>query len=127
MRYLVAVVCLLMSSSANAKDFTKTAKSGQTTMMATYRSWNKQCESKRGIVKVISKPAHGELTPTEVTTKIGVSRFHPERTTHCVGLPTNGFRVTYTSSPGFHGVDHFVLQFDYGMQVDIDNFTVNVE
>jgi hypothetical protein len=94
--------------------------------MATYKSWTQNCESRRGVVTVLSKPAHGRLVPSEVTSTITISRVHPERTAHCIGIPTNGFRVDYTSFPNFKGVDNFVLQFSYGDNVDVDHFTVNV-
>jgi hypothetical protein len=88
---------------------------------------DQNCESKRGVVKVISKPSHGTITPNEVTTTISLSRVNPEKTVHCLGQPTNGFRIDYKSDPDFKGVDTFILQFSYSGNVDIDHFTVNVQ
>ncbi len=126
MRFAVAILCFI-PAIASAKDFVKFARSGESTRMGTYRSWNRECQSKLGIVKVLSKPSHGTLMPSEVTSTIGVSRANPERTAHCVGAPTNGFRVDYRSAPGFRGTDQFQIQFTYGQHVDIDNYTVNVQ
>jgi hypothetical protein len=83
------------------------------------RSWTDDCKSRLGIVKVLSKPSHGALTPSEVTSTIGTSRNNPERTAHCEGVPTNGFRVDYVSTPGFRGTDQFQMQFTH-------NYTFNV-
>jgi hypothetical protein len=94
--------------------------------MYVYKSWTRNCESKPGLVKVLSKPMHGTIAPTVVAAKIGVSRVAPQKTAHCQGAPTEGFRVDYTSEPGFRGSDHFTLQFSYGKHTDIDNYTVNV-
>lgn len=131
LKYFMRVFAILffgfLPHAALAVDFTVAAKSGRPTLMHVYRSWNANCQAKLGIVKVLAKPTHGRLRPTQVTTTISVSRFHPERTAHCVGKPTPGFRVDYTSESGFHGTDSFTIQFDYGHRLDSDNYTVNVE
>ena len=126
MRLLICWLCLV-AGSASAKDYVKSARSGQTTKMGIYRSWNNQCESKLGVVTVLSTPSDGTLTPSQITATIGTSRVNPERTAHCKGVPTNGFRVDYTSAPGFRGTDQFRLQFTFGRNVDIDNYTVKVQ
>ena len=120
------VVASAIANSASAKDFTISARSGQPTQMHIYNSYTADCQSKRGIVKVASKPAHGTLTPSEVQTTIGTSRYKPERTAGRVGRPTNGFRIEYRSEPGFRGADQFVIEYDYGHGVDVDHYTVNV-
>jgi hypothetical protein len=127
MKFYILIVFCLVAGDASAKDFTRNALSGKPARMATYRSWTLDCQSKLGVVKVISKPSHGVIIPSEVQSTINASRVRPELTAHCVGKPTNGFRVDYTSERGFKGADYFVLQFTYGRQVDIDHFTVNVQ
>jgi hypothetical protein len=129
MRFLAFALCLLAGITGNAcaESFVKSAKSGESTMMHVYQSWTKDCQNKPGIVKVVSKPAHGTLKPTEVPSVIGVSRKNPEKTAHCKGTPTNGYRVDYISEPDFHGSDRFKIQFIYGKNNnDIDDYTVNV-
>lgn len=125
MRFTAPILCLV-AGSACAEDFVVSAKSGQSTMMHVYRSWTDDCKSKLGIVEVLSKPSHGALTPSEVTSTIGTSRNNPEKTAHCRGVPTDGFRVNYVSTPGLRGIDQFQMQFTHGRYVDIDNDTVNV-
>jgi hypothetical protein len=125
MRLLAFAFCSV-AGNAYAVDYTRTVKSGQSTKMHVYRSWTTDCKSKLGIVKVLSKPSHGTLTPTEVTASIGISRNNPERTAHCKGQPTNGFRVDYVSDRGFRGTDHFKIEFTHGRYVDVDNYTVDV-
>jgi hypothetical protein len=126
MRLLAVLALCLVASNAGAKDFAKSAKSGQLTRMWVYNSYRANCQSKPGVVKVVSKPSHGTLKPTQVTTTIGKSRYHPEQTAQCVGRPTNGFRIDYISEPGFRGTDQFVIEYDYGHGPDIDHYTVNV-
>ena len=123
---LSLIVGCAIPGSAYAKDFAVAARSGQPKNVHVYRSWNRACESRLGIVKVVSKPTHGTLTPTEVTSRIGTSRTNPEETAHCAGLPTNGFRVDYVSNSGFRGVDQFQIQFTYGTYTDVDTYTVSV-
>jgi hypothetical protein len=126
MRFLAFALCLL-AGDACAESFEKSAKSGQSTVMHVYRSWTKDCQSKPGIVKVVAKPEHGTLKPTAVKSVIGVSRKDPEKSAHCIGMPTDGFRVDYISEAGFHGSDRFKIQFIYGKNNnDIDDYTVNV-
>jgi hypothetical protein len=127
MRLLAAAFALcLVGGNACARDLTKSAISGQLTKMGVYSSWTTECQSKLGVVKVVSKPSHGTLTPTQVTTNIGTSRYNPERTAKCKGLPTSGFRVDYISDPGFRGTDQFVVEFTYGHGPDTDHYTVEV-
>jgi len=123
----LALFLCLVASNACARDYMRSARSGQLTRMAVYRSWTIDCKNKRGVVTVVSKPAHGTLRPSEIQSTIGASRYHPEVTAHCQGLPTNGFRVDYISNPGFHGTDQFVIQVEYGHGPDIDHFSVDVQ
>jgi hypothetical protein len=125
MRFALLIPCFI-AGDACAKDVVVSAKSGQSVQAHVYRSWTNDCQSKLGIVKVLSKPSHGALRPSEVTSTIGTSRTDPEKTAHCKGVATNGFRVDYVSAPGFRGTDQFQIQFTYGRRVDIDNYTVNV-
>lgn len=125
MRLLGFLLCFF-AGTAHAEDFVRSANSGRSTKMHIYRSWTTDCKSTLGIVKVLSKPSHGTLTPTEVTAPIGVSRWNPENTAHCKGVSTNGFRVDYVSAPGFRGTDNFQIQFTSGKHVDVDRYTVNV-
>lgn len=122
----IALVFSAVAGDACAKDFTMSARSGQLAQMHVYNSYNSDCQSKRGIVKVASRPAHGTLTPSAAKARIGVSRYRPDLTAKCVGLPTNGFRVDYRSEPGFRGTDQFVIEYDYGHGPELDHYTVNV-
>ena len=126
-RVAVTFALCLVAGGACARDFTKSARSEQLTRMGVYSSWTTECQSKLGVVKIVSKPSHGTLRPTQVTTKIGTSRYNPDRTAQCKGLPTNGFRVDYISDPGFRGTDQFVIEFNYGHGPDTDHYTVNVQ
>ncbi len=95
--------------------------------MHVYRSWNLDCTSKFGVVKVIAKPLHGTLKSSRVSSTIGVSRRKPERTAHCKGKYADGFRVDDISAAKFRGTDHFQIELSYGPRnTDIDHFTVNV-
>jgi hypothetical protein len=125
MRVLTLIPCLL-ACNAHAMDFDRSAKSGQTTRMGVYSNWGSDCKDRLGIVKVISKPSHGKLVPSQVASRVVWTRVTADGSTPCKGMPVQGFRVDYTSTPGFRGVDTFVLQFTYGNHVDIDHFTVSV-
>jgi hypothetical protein len=124
---LPALCLWLTAANAFAVDYTRTVRSGQLSQMHVYRSWTDDCKSKLGVVKVLTRPAHGTLRPSQVSATIGVSRSDPERTAHCRGLPTDGFRVDYISDRGFRGTDRFQIEFSHGRHVDIDNYAINVE
>ena len=68
---LGAVLALEAATFAQAKDFTRTVIPGQTTRMKVYKSWNtRDCSPNTGIVKVLTKPQHGKLTPRKVAAKM---------------------------------------------------------
>jgi hypothetical protein len=54
------------------------------------------------------------------------NRFNPGD--HCIGSELKGFRVDYTSQPGYRGVDSFFIEYTpAGRAAVIDSFTVNVQ
>lgn len=95
--------------------------------MYVYKSWKiADCTGYSGVVKALSKPQHGKLTPRSVSARIGVSRYLGR--THCLGKAVPGFQVEYTSTPGFRGVDKFTIEVTFGDHApEVDTFTVNVE
>jgi hypothetical protein len=117
------------TSAALAENITRTALSGKTTTMFIYRSWTAgDCASASGVVRVLTKPQHGKLTPhPNVDTTIVRNRIRPSDS-RCQGLPVKGFQVDYTSAPGYHGTDSFVIEatFWHGGKI-VDTFTVMVE
>ena len=126
---LVAAMSLPLNTvhSAYADALVRTAQPGKTTRMFVYTSWNKDCSSKTGVVRVVAKPRHGTLIPhRDVDTTIGRNRVKPNDS--CYGMPTKGFQVDYTSKPGYRGTDSFVIEATFGTQATIvDTFTVIVE
>lgn len=89
------------------RQITKHVSSGKTTTVAIYNPANRSCENAQGTVTLASKPKHGVVANRlERTTFGGQYR----RTRHCYGKPTLGFVITYTSTTGFRGVDHFILE-----------------
>ncbi len=127
MKFL-ATACVLafgIPGFAQADDLARTVSSGQTAEMHIYRSWNDQCVSTSGVVKVLTKPRHGKLSTRIVDTVIGRPR--TERKVDCSGLPSKGFQVSYTSDPGFHGTDNFSLDVKWKNLRVVDRFTVAVQ
>ena len=128
-RHTVFVAAMLLATvgSAHAEALVRRALSGKTTRMFMYTSWNRDCSSKTGVVKVLAKPQHGTLTPRpDVDTTVGRNRVRPNNS--CFGMPIKGFQVDYTSRPGYRGTDSFVIEATFGTQATIvDTFTVIVE
>ena len=94
--------------------------------MYQYGYWEADCSSGGGVVKVLAKPQHGRLVPKRESVVIRRSRF--TGATRCAGKTINGFVVYYTSTPGFRGVDTFVIEVSYPKHPpDIDSFSVTVD
>lgn len=124
---MLAVVALIAPSGfAHALSISKTAISGKTTLTFTYTNWKSDCSLEGGVVKVLTKAQHGKLTTRRVNVPIPRSRFRG--VTQCYGKPTKGFQVYYTSAPGFHGADSFVIEVDFrNFPIQTDTFTITVE
>ena len=120
-----AATMLCVCNAAKANQITKTVPSGKTSVVATYRPVKTSCESAHGVATLASKPEHGSvshhLEPTTIPAGYWIR--------HCYGKPTTGFVVTYTPAPGFHGVDHFILDVQLPeMNVHrLDGFAIIVE
>jgi hypothetical protein len=76
-------------------------------------------------VTLVTKSQHGSVSHHSEPTSFPASYW----ARHCYGKPTVGFAVTYTPAPGFHGVDHFVLDLQIPeMNVHrLDGFAILVE
>lgn len=97
------------------------------TPVHTYLSWNDDCSPNTGVVKVATRPQHGKLTPSQVSAVARQNRFSTYGTV-CLGKTMPGFRVTYTSAPGYRGTDSFAIEVIYGnRQPILDTYTVIVE
>jgi hypothetical protein len=129
------IACFVFSfaccTPAHSDTLARRAKSGQPTKMVVYHSWKpRDCSEKFGVVKVVTKPQHGKLTPSQVVDTVTISRLNPS--SPCIGTRQRGFRVDYTSDPGYRGVDSFVLEVTFGRRRPLtptvsDTYTVNVE
>jgi hypothetical protein len=117
----------LLGPDAHAAQFDLTATSGVKTRVHVYKSWKTDCSANVGIVKLVSKPSHGKLETSAIDSTIGLSRHDPDRTRHCVGKSVPGFRIDYTSEPGFRGTDNFTIQATWGSRrIEVDTYTINV-
>ena len=124
---IVFVAALLALQSGLAQAATVTVKSGVPTAVHTYLSWNNDCSPNAGVVKVATKAQHGKLTPSRVSAVARQNRFSSYGTV-CLGKTMPGFRVTYTSTPGYRGPDSFAIEVIYGnRQPILDTYTVTVE
>ena len=122
---LLCVLTLMLPATARAELRTRMANSGQTTRMVVARSWNLDCDINGGVVKVTAKPQHGKLTNHLIETTVPLNRSGPNNS--CLGRPTKGFEVDYTSERGFHGTDSFSLEVTTGLgRTFSDNYTVLV-
>jgi hypothetical protein len=120
-------VALLTLPAGAARAETRTVRSGVTTPIHTYLSWNNDCSPNTGVVKVATRPQHGKLTPRKVTAVARQNRFSSYGTV-CLGKSMPGFEVDYTSTPGYRGTDSFAIEVIYGNRNPIlDTYTVTVE
>jgi hypothetical protein len=122
---LLPVLLFSVAPSATAGSFVRSAKSGVPTTAYTYHAHNRDCGAKFGIVKVVTKPQHGKLIPVRDVSTLKGNRFKP--TDPCIGSAIPGFRVEYTSTPGYVGIDSFVIEYTTGKQDTLDSFTIHVQ
>jgi hypothetical protein len=94
--------------------------------MYKYGNWKSDCSPNGGVVKALTKPAHGKISPRRETIMISESRFTgPSK---CAGRQIPGFNVYYTSDPNYRGADSFSIEVSYpGFPTQIDRFSVRVE
>jgi hypothetical protein len=124
---MAVATALLALQPGLAQAATVTVKSGVPTAVHTYLSWNSDCSPNSGVVKVATKPQHGRLTPSRVSAVARQNRFSSYGTV-CLGKAMPGFRVTYTSTPGYRGPDSFAIEVIYGnRQPILDTYAVTVE
>jgi hypothetical protein len=126
---LFGCICQLsVVNNAGADSFSRTATSGQPKRVAAYHSWDPiTCASLAAKVNVVSKPAHGTLTPRVVPHTITVSRYGTVQ--HCAGTPIKALQIEYKSARGYHGIDTFTLEVTFGWEGRraTDTYTVNVQ
>ena len=109
---------LFLPSLAPARPMDRTVISGQTTIVGRYYTWNRDCTSAFGTVKVINQPQHGKIANRLVDDRIGISR-RTRVADQCLGKPIKALVVTYTSARGYHGVDTFTLDARIGVCRDL--------
>jgi hypothetical protein len=121
----ISILAILIPNSGEAETFNKTVPSGRTTLVKVYRSWNRNCSSGPGVVKVVTKPQHGALTSGSVASTIpknDISGYN-----RCLGRPIIGFAVNYTPAAGYHGIDRFTIDVIYHQRSAItDTYTITV-
>jgi hypothetical protein len=124
----LAIVCLLLcygQSVAHADTFYRSVAPGESARMRDYKSWDSNCVSRSGMVKVNSKPQNGKLTTRIVNSVMGRSRISGLAT--CQGVPAKALQVNYTAARGFRGTDTFTLDVTYGDGSSlVDTFIVTV-
>jgi hypothetical protein len=129
MKFLLRVVIVaaaFLPSLAAARPMDRRVISGQTTIVGRYYTWNRDCSSAFGTVKVVAKPQHGTIANRLVDDRIGISR-RTRVADQCLGKPIKALVVTYTSARGYHGIDTFTLDATFRIYRDVDTFTIRVE
>jgi len=123
-RWWMAALIAVLPDAAGADTFFRKARSGVETKVFSYHSHRRDCSEKAGVIKVLTKPQHGRLTPGRETSVLRRNRFNPDDP--CVGAQLTGFRVSYTSEPGFRGEDSFAIEYTIPGRSVVDYFTVMV-
>jgi hypothetical protein len=122
----VVLFALFLPILATARPIDRTVISGQTTIVGRYYTWNPDCSSAFGTVKVIAKPQHGTIANRLIDQQIGISR-RLRAADQCFGKPIKALAVTYTSKAGYRGTDSFTLDATFRAYRDVDTFTIKVE
>jgi len=125
---LIFILGCAMPDFAHGRDFNRTVPSGVTVLMHQYASWTKDCKNNGGVVRLLSKPQHGNATPRTVDSHVGTNRFAAGGVTPCRGSPIKAFEVDYRSHPGFRGTDTFMIEETTGSgKRAVDTYTVTIQ
>ena len=105
---IIAAVLALPASAASAKDLvlTRSAVSGEKSVVAYERAWDKSCVGRTAVVTITRQPSHGTLVIEQGASVIPKSTPRFGDTKQCAGRSVNGNAFVYRSQPGFHGDDH---------------------
>lgn len=124
--HIVAITGFLFAPGlAIALELKREALSGKATPMFSYSSWDRNCKSQTGVVKLLTKPAHGTATYTRKTLVAKFNRFNAADP--CLGKSFPMFQVVYSSTRGFRGTDTFQIERTlWDGRRDVDTFTVRV-
>jgi hypothetical protein len=113
------------STPAGAIHYHRAAQSGQVTMMRRYGNWHRDCQSQLGVVRPLSKPAHGKLSTRQVSGLIKSNRFNP--TDSCIGRTIEMVQIDYRPDPGYRGADTFSIEASWGAnRRGVDTFSIDV-
>jgi hypothetical protein len=123
---LICVALLLtMGQAARAEQVTRSVQAGVLATVYIYHSWKPDCSPGSGVVKVLTKPAHGTLSHTDDVSAPNHNRFRAND--GCVGRLMKGFRLQYRSEAGYRGTDSFSVEVLFpGKPRTVDNFSVIV-
>lgn len=105
---IIAAALALTASAAGAKDLvlTRSAVSGEKSVVAHERAWDNTCVGRPAVVTITRQPTHGTLVVEQGASVIPASTPRFGSTKQCAGRSVNGNIFVYRSQPGFHGNDH---------------------
>ena len=123
--FLTILALLCAPEIAVGLELKRDAVSGKATVMFSYSSWDRNCQSQTGIVKLLTKPTHGTATYTRKTLVAKFNRFNSSDP--CLGRSFPMFQVMYASVPGYRGTDTFQVERTlWDGRRDIDTFRIQV-
>lgn len=112
---------------SSAANITRVVPSGKKVFIRGHHSWDRDCRSATGQVKLLVKPRNGTLTTGFGETTIRNNRYRPGVVPRCAGKPVKTFEVYYSSPPGFRGRDSFVIEVTHGPgRSAIDHYSLRV-
>ena len=118
----VLLVSAFSVSLAEAKTYK--AKSGKSTRIQGFTSWNSDCSYKPVRLEVTRQPKHGKVVPRLEVARIGTIL---NGTSKCKGRKINKVFLYYTSKRGYKGKDAFRIRVRFGGTPQNFSYTINVK
>jgi hypothetical protein len=106
-RLLSSIVAVLISAHAQAEEVTRSAKSGEPSVVRRYFAWKADCSFQQTKIRMTARPQHGKIVPRFGDHVLAAADLRSGTLGRCEGRKIRDVELYYTSNRGFVGEDRF--------------------
>ncbi len=119
--HITIISVLFAGTSASAETFS--ARSGKSTRIKGFTSWNANCSYKPVRMDIVKPPKHGKVKPRLETSRIGTILSGSAK---CKGRKIKKVMLYYKSKRGYKGRDSFTVRLRFGNGPQRFTYRINV-